>query len=72
MPLIWLTHIESIGSMAAQIDHFDLGVADHNVAPGMVDGLHSYQLRYSVGRQVWERKMIHLAVEEDSPGAPVP
>lgn len=27
--------------MAAQIDHFDLAVADHNVAPGMVVGLHS-------------------------------
>lgn len=72
MPMIWLTHIESIGSTAAQIDHFDLAVADHNVAPGMVVGLHPYQLWYSVGRQVWETEIIHLAVEDDSLGTPVP
>lgn len=72
MPMIWRTHIESIGSMAAQIGHFDLAVADHNVAPGMVVGLHSYQLRYSVGRRAWETKIIHLAVEDDSLGTPVP
>lgn len=72
MPTIWLTHIESTGSTAAQIDHFDLAVADHNVAPGMVVGLHSYQLWYSIGRPICETKIIDLAVEDDSLGTPVP
>lgn len=49
MAIILSTHIESTESKAAQIARLDLAIADHNVAPGMVVGLHFFQLQYSTG-----------------------
>lgn len=62
MAMILPTHIESIESKAVQIARPGLAIADHNVAPGMVVGLHSFQPQCSARWQVWEMKIIHLAM----------